>query len=63
MPDGPSAITLPKTEEPPAAFRPTAQHNVQRQAVDLDTCAAGYGAILAEIEPGQNGTDLRRYCS
>ena len=45
MPEGRSAITLPQPAEPHTAFRPMALHNVQRQAVDMDTCVAGYGAI------------------
>ena len=45
MHEGRSAITLLKPAEPLAAFRPMALHNVQRYAVDMDTCAAGYGAI------------------
>ena len=30
----------------------TALHDVQRQVVDMDACAAGHAGSLAEIEPG-----------
>ena len=30
----------------------TALHDVQRQAIDMDACAARHAASLAEIEPG-----------